>query len=235
VNVSFELPANGGEISKVRFELVAVPKLDDATWFVRLAGERVTIHARKGEVGHASWVRGRLIERAGAPSDQQWKMIGTALARVIRRAKPSDVPLWRRVPRVVIGPIIMIFVAIVATVLIFNVRSNEPARDTIAPFDKLRWADVAHGGETTPPLILKDATRERGRKLCVTGTVDKIEAATVDARNVHVGTLRTTEGDALPFIALRSTRSIVARSAGRFCGVVHDKQIVGLFELPENL
>lgn len=230
--VTFELPATGGEISKVRFELVDVPKLDDATWFVRLAGEAITIHARKGEIGRASWVRGRLIERSGTPTDQQWKMVGTALARVLRRAK--DVPLWRRVPRVVIGPIIVGALAIGATVVIFNVRTNEPAQDTIAPFDALTWSDVERGGETTAALIAKDPARERGRKLCVTGAVDTIAAETVDARNVHVGTLRTAEGDTVPFVALGSTRSVVRRYTGRFCGVAHGKRIVGLFDLPEN-
>jgi hypothetical protein len=169
VNLTFELGITLGEIAKVRFEDAPVPKLDDPhTWFIRLGGEAVTIHARREgrvrEIGQASWVRDRLIERTGVPSDQQWKTIGTALGRVIRRAKPSDAPLWRRVPRTVIGPIVMGVLAIAATAVIFTVRTKEPARATIAPYDKMTWRDVEHGGETTPALVVKDPARERHRR-----------------------------------------------------------------------
>ena len=233
----------GGEISKVSFAGADVPKLDDAfTWFVRLAGEVVTIHGlhegRVREIGRASWVRGRLIEKVGTrqdfPTDHQWKLVGTALARVVRRAKPTAVPVLRRVPRHVIGAVVMGLCAIGATALIFIVRTDDPAPETIAPFDTLLWTDVQHGGETTPALVAKDPARERGRKLCVSGAVDAIKAATVEARKVHVGTLFTAAGDSVPFIALGSARSIARRAPARFCGIAHGKQIVGLFDLPEN-
>ncbi|MDQ3340958.1 MAG: hypothetical protein M4D80_37855 [Myxococcota bacterium] len=243
MNVTFELGISLGEISKVRFEDTGVPKLDDPfTWFIRRAGEAVTIHAHyEGsvrEIGRASWVRGRLIERVGVkrafPNDHQWKMVGTALGRVCRREKPEGAAPWRRLPRMVIGPIVVGVLAIVATAIIFVVRTDPPGRATIVPYYNLLWSDVERGGETTAALMTKDPQRERGRKLCVTGTVVEIEGATVDARRVHTGRLRTPEGDVVPFIAVGSTRSIVARYAGRFCGFAHGKQIIGLFDLPEN-
>ena len=248
--IAFELGISLGEISKVQVERIDAPKLEDAlTWFVRYDDGVVTIHAlvagRMREIARASWVRELLIERTsskpGVPSDREWKLVATALSRVMRRAY-STAPKWRHVfdriepasRKILLGSIIMGAITIGVVALIFVVRTDEPARETIAPFDALTWSDVQHGGETTPPLILKDPARERGRKLCVAATVDAIEATTVDARKVHTGTLRTAGGDALPFIALGSTRSITARAASRFCGVAHGKQIVGLFDLPEN-
>lgn len=251
--VSFELGISLGEISKVQFAHADVPKLDDAfTWFVRAgADDVVTVHAlyngRVTEIGRAKWspLVGRLVDRTSTkpqfPNQHQWKMVTTALGRVRRRAIES-MPRWRRAlgaidpteRPILIGAIIVGFLAIGFAAILFVVRTPDTVRTGVAPYDKLVWSDVERGGETTLPLIQKDPERERGRKLCVTGTVDTIEKTTIDNRPVHAGTLRTTDGESVQFIAVGSTRSVIARFAGRLCGVASGKSIVGLFDLPEN-
>ena len=225
---SFELGISLGEISNVRFERTTVPKLDDA-WFVQLDGEVVTVHARGGEIGRAAWVQSRLIERTGKPTDDQWKRVGTALARVLKRAAPEK----RRIPRFLIGPIILGLLAVVATAVIFVVRTDEPREISLAMYGDLLWSDVRDGSDVMVPRVLRNAERERGRKLCVDGVVDKLELARLDGRDVHQG--RLSFGDAsIPFVALGSARSIVTRYAARFCGIADGKQVVGLFDLPDN-
>lgn len=235
--VSFLLGISLGEISNVEMSLVPVPRLDDA-WFVQCSGETVTVHARSGEIGRAAWVHDRLIERTGAPTDAQWKVVATALGRVMRRAAAQPMPWWKRVvdPRarpILIGAVVTGVLAIGVAVMIHRVRTRPAHRESIARYDKLAWRDVAQGGETTIALIAKDPARERGRRLCVAGTVDAIERVRLDARDVHAGTLQTPDG-AIAFVALGSTAHVVARSTIRLCGVAHGKQIVGLFDIPEN-
>jgi hypothetical protein len=239
--VSFLLGVSLGEISNVEMARVPVPKLDDA-WFIQCSGETVTVHARTGkrveEIGRAAWLRGRLIERTGSPSDAQWKLVGTALGRVLRRAAAQPTPWWKRAidPRarpILLGAVITGCLALGVAMLLYRVRTKAPHRASIAHYDKLAYRDVAKGGETTVPLILKDPERERGRKLCVAGTVTAIERARVDARDVHAGTI-SADGLSIGFIALRSTAGIVASSRASLCGYAHGKQVVGLFEIPEN-
>ena len=316
--VAFELGISLGEISKVRFEHAAAPaNLDDAfTWFVRANDDVVTIHAlydnKVREIARARWSYGRLVERTsvrpGFPSDHQWKLVTTAIARLTRRAV-EGAPLWRRAlaqidPKsrpILLGAVITGVVAIGIVVMIFVVRTKEPPSPALAPtpapapdapaptpapaqaspsaelgstatsvakassfgavldiakpllgdgldnqgawlvarYPKLVWSDVADRDETSVPLVLKDSARERGKQLCVTGTVSEIERKDVDGRPVHVGALRTTDGDDVRFIALGSTGVLVKRSSAALCGVAtgtHDKAavIVGLFDLPEN-
>ena len=313
--VTFELGISLGEISKVEFSTGEVPPLDDAfTWFVRAAEDGVvTIHARYDnkvrEIARARWSYGRLVERSairpGFPSDQQWKLVTTALGRVMRRAV-EGAPLWRRVLAtidptsrpILLGAIIMGLAMIGVVVMIFVVRTKEPVATSTAPtptpapapppapavapppntlaklaasvaksssfsdvldiarpllgdgldnqgawlvahYTKLVWSDVANRDDTSVPLVLKDSERERGKRLCVTGKLSEIERADVEGHPVHVGALRTTDGDDVRFIALGSTGMLVKRSDGQLCGVAtgkHDEAavIVGLFDLPEN-
>jgi hypothetical protein len=75
--------------------------------------------------------------------------------------------------------------------------------------------------------------------LCASGTIHDIERKDLDRRPVYVGAMETPEGDAVKFIAVGSTGSLVKRSTGTICGVVTGKDakamvIVGLFDLPEN-
>jgi hypothetical protein len=245
---AFELDISLGEVSKVQVGRIDAPKLDAGTWFVRYDDGVVTVHALAGgkvhEIARASWLREHLLDRTsvkpGTPSDREWKRVATAVSRVLRRTA-SAMPAWRRAiaaidpksRRVIIGSIIMGVLAIGATVAIFVIRTNEPAAESLAPLDSLSWTDLQRGGETTVPLILKDPERERGRKLCVEGTVVSIERARVNGRDAHVGAMRIGD-DGIDFIALGSTGSIVARSSARMCGVGHGKRILGRFDLPEN-
>ena len=104
---------------------------------------------------------------------------------------------------------------------------------------KLVWADVDGADETTVPLVLKDSDRERGKRLCTSGQIVDIERRDVDQRPVHVGALRTSDGDDVRFVATGSTGLLVKRSDAKLCGIATGRDgkaavIVGMFDLPEN-
>ncbi len=103
----------------------------------------------------------------------------------------------------------------------------------------LRWADLDVPAETTIGRVEKDPEPERGKRLCATGELLRIERRDLDARKVYVGSLRTGEHDNLKFVAVGSTGDLVKRSTATLCGVVIGKSadavsVVGMFDLPEN-
>lgn len=109
----------------------------------------------------------------------------------------------------------------------------------LARYPKAVWADVDVPAETTVPLVLKDPARERGKHLCASGTIERIERRDVDGRRVYAGRLETADGDAVAFVALGSTGELVKRSTGTLCGVAIGRardaaKLLGLFDLPEN-
>ena len=225
--VGFTFDPVVGEVSDVQQGTVT-RRMQAGKWFVQLDGEVVTIH-ETGEIGRAAWVRSRLIEKTGRPTDEQWKRVGTALGRVLRRAAPEK----RQLPRFLIGPVIVGALAIVGIAVIFIVRSPDPPKIALAEHSDLVWSDVSEGAEVVSPRMLKDAERDAGRKLCVEGTVDELEVVRLKGRNIHRGKLRFGSAS-IPFVALGSAKSIVTRYAARLCGIADGKQVVGLFDLPEN-
>jgi hypothetical protein len=109
----------------------------------------------------------------------------------------------------------------------------------LARYPKAVWADVDVPAETTVPLVLKDPARERGKHLCASGMIQRIERRDVDGRRVYTGRLETADGDAVAFVALGSTGELVKRSTGTLCGVAIGRagdaaKLLGLFDLPEN-
>lgn len=105
---------------------------------------------------------------------------------------------------------------------------------------RLRWAELGAAPETTIGHALRDVDAERGRRLCVTGTVDHIERRDVEGRKVYSGQLTTAAGDAVSFVVAGSVGDIVKRSPASLCGVVTGAtagttiNVVGMFDLPEN-
>lgn len=114
-----------------------------------------------------------------------------------------------------------------------------PAAALLARYPKAVWADVDVPAETTVPLVLKDPERERGKHVCASGTIERIERRDVDQRRVYIGRLVTKDGDAVAFVALGTTGELVKRSPGTLCGVAIGRagdaaKLVGMFDLPEN-
>jgi hypothetical protein len=99
----------------------------------------------------------------------------------------------------------------------------------------MRWSDVADAHETSIAYVLKDWEAERGKKLCMTGTIESIERRDVDRRKTFVGRFVTSEGDRVDFVAVGSTGILVRGSRGTLCGVVTGKlAVLGMFDVPEN-
>lgn len=113
---------------------------------------------------------------------------------------------------------------------------------------KMRWTDVAVAkNETSVAKVMKDSRAERGKRMCVKGSIIQI-ARDGDLFVGLMGTGGYGLGDVVHFFAAGSTGELVQRSRGRFCGVVtgrftysnagggttHAVDAVGMFDLPEN-
>jgi hypothetical protein len=93
--------------------------------------------------------------------------------------------------------------------------------------------------ETSVGHVQKDEEAERGKRLCVEGTIDSIERRDVAGRKRFVGRLALANGDVVEFVALGTTGALIKRSTATLCGAVVGKRdgrpvLVGLFDLPEN-
>lgn len=113
----------------------------------------------------------------------------------------------------------------------------------------MKWSDVAVAkNETSYALVNKDSDAERGKRLCVSGTLIEIHSAKSAAGTAYVGGLVDGEGKIYRFISVKSTGTLVERNSARLCGVVTERQsyansgggtthavaMVGIFDLPEN-
>jgi hypothetical protein len=86
---------------------------------------------------------------------------------------------------------------------------------------KLTWADVVIAkNETSLALVEKDPPSARGKRLCASGTLARIEKQLVDGADLHSARLVTKNGDAIELYAVGSTGELVKRKPARFCGVV---------------
>jgi len=106
---------------------------------------------------------------------------------------------------------------------------------------KLTWADVAIAkNETSLELVEKHPPKAWGKRICASGTVQRIEKQTIDGADLHSVRLVTKTGDAIELFAVGSTGNLVKRKPARFCGVVTGRLVVagkpatfavGMFEL----
>jgi hypothetical protein len=86
---------------------------------------------------------------------------------------------------------------------------------------KLAWKDLAiTKNETSLELVEKDPPKATGKRLCVTGTLARIEKTTVDGTDAYSARMTTKSGDALELYAVGDTGALVKRKPARFCGVV---------------
>lgn len=116
--------------------------------------------------------------------------------------------------------------------------------------DRLRWSDVAVDvDETNFGLAQKNLDKERGKRLCVSGSVVQItENNVAPGKTMNEGLVLSGAGNLFYFLGVKSSGSILKDSWARFCGVVVDRydyensaggtghaiEIVGMFDLPEN-
>jgi hypothetical protein len=111
-----------------------------------------------------------------------------------------------------------------------------------------KWKDLANFEETRFGKVLKDPDAERGKRICMAGSIVEIAADKTAGFTVyHVG-LADNNMRFMRVLAVGSTGELIAQSPFRFCGVVIGKvgfqnsiggtteavYAVGVFDLPEN-
>lgn len=110
------------------------------------------------------------------------------------------------------------------------------------------WSEFMALKATDPKLVLKQPAIERGKRICVSGTISEIASEVVGGRSVAEGGMVTDGMDVVRFIAAGSTGSLVKDSYARFCGIATGRHsfenlahtttvgvfAVGLFDLPSN-
>lgn len=114
----------------------------------------------------------------------------------------------------------------------------------------LTWKSLMALPRTKPALVMKDSKMEQGKRICASGPIVEITAESVDIGKVYEGEFADiSNGTLYRFIAVHSSGELVQGSETSFCGVVtgkfdysnsmggesHSIQLVGLFELPENM
>jgi hypothetical protein len=114
---------------------------------------------------------------------------------------------------------------------------------------KMRWSDVGVvKDETSFALMQKDSEEERGKRLCVSGTIIQIEVVKTPRGKLYDGLFTDGASHLYKFMAVGSTGSLVERSYARLCGVAtgtydypnsgggtgHAIKIVGMFDLAAN-
>ncbi len=84
-----------------------------------------------------------------------------------------------------------------------------------------KWADVAVAkNETSIELVEKDAVAQRGKRLCIAGTLLRIEKQTHDGVELHEARLITAQRDQVELYAVGKTGNLVKRRPAKFCGVI---------------
>jgi hypothetical protein len=110
----------------------------------------------------------------------------------------------------------------------------------------MTWTDVAvTRDETTIRTVLKDASTERGKRMCIRGRLVQIHRDRSIDEPLWIGLLADRRRDMVHFIGAGSTGDLVQGSRTRFCGAVtgtysyantgggttHAVELVGMFDL----
>jgi hypothetical protein len=113
----------------------------------------------------------------------------------------------------------------------------------------LTFEDVAvRKNETSFALVRKDSDANRGKRMCIRGTIIQIAKEKVGAGAVWTGLMLSGYSEITSYIAAGSTGNLVQQSRARLCGVVigtydysnsaggkgHAVSLVGMFDLPDN-
>jgi hypothetical protein len=129
-----------------------------------------------------------------------------------------------------------------------NLPSKGSVRLALWSKDFLRWNELNKTPSTTFSLAMKDMDDARGKRMCLSGLINQIEAQKVGGEKIYEGGMGNYQHEFIRFIAVGSTGSLVAQSDAKFCGIVTEKLsyesvdkrtihslfLVGMFDLPEN-
>ncbi len=110
------------------------------------------------------------------------------------------------------------------------------------------WSALNEIPTTTYGKIMKDSESERGKRLCVTGTVIEIAVDRSAGLTTYNAGMMSDSFKVTRLLAIESTGDIVAQSNARFCGITIGTMsytnaaggttsapyLVGMFDLPEN-
>jgi hypothetical protein len=114
---------------------------------------------------------------------------------------------------------------------------------------KMKWPDVyVTKDETTFALVMKDSEEERGKRICVSGSIVQIEVEKTRYGKFFDGLLSSTGGNLYKFFGVGSSGDLVEKNSARFCGIAtgkyeysnsgggtgHAVKLLGMFDLPEN-
>lgn len=131
----------------------------------------------------------------------------------------------------------------------FNEDSTGTMLLAVWAMKKLTWDAVSvKKDETSFKLVMKDSEEEKGKRLCVRGTIIQIAVDRSELGKVYKGLLVDRRMQIYRFFAAGSTGSLVGMSKARFCGVVtgrydysnsaggtgHAISLVGMFDLKGN-
>lgn len=114
---------------------------------------------------------------------------------------------------------------------------------------RMVWSDVGvTKAETRLALVHKDSDEERGKRMCIGGSIIQIEVEKTSFGKLNEGLLMDDSVELVHFIAVGTSGTLVKGSPARFCGVVtglydyensaggvgHAVDLVGMFDIPEN-
>ncbi|MBI2395003.1 MAG: hypothetical protein HYV09_35865 [Deltaproteobacteria bacterium] len=110
------------------------------------------------------------------------------------------------------------------------------------------WSELMAVAPTDPKKVLKQSSAERGKRICVSGSLIEIHVVSSKQADIAEGGMVTDAGDTVRFAAVGSTGDLVADSYARFCGITtgrfsyetvahetrHAVFVVGMFDMPKN-
>jgi hypothetical protein len=109
----------------------------------------------------------------------------------------------------------------------------------------LKWADVSVlKDETSPGLVMKNSTRERGKRLCASGSIIQI----AETEGMSEGLFMSNGGALYHYANVKSSGDLTEGHNARLCGYVvgtydyhnsgggvgHAVDVVGMWDLKEN-
>lgn len=109
-------------------------------------------------------------------------------------------------------------------------------------------ADIQEILSTNKGKILKDSYLERGKSICINGSIVEISADRSGGFSAYTGIIIDHSMQPFAFIAIGDTGELVVQSNAKFCGITVGKMsysnagggsstapyVVGLFDLPSN-
>lgn len=108
----------------------------------------------------------------------------------------------------------------------------------------LNWLELHNMPETSIPKMKKDPDAERGKRICISGTIVEIQRT----NGVFAGNIINDAVEVVTFLAAGDTGNLVGNSTAKFCGIAtglfsysntaggttNAVRVAGAFDLPSN-